>query len=132
MDLSDRLVDFIVSLGGEAKQCRLGFLAPEDILSLQLDPGSKVIQSYFNGSAEMAMNYSLAMRSDDFQHASETLNNIADKLTNLKQDCLPSDDNSFQFDHIEITGYPFNQIIDNTGNMYWITNFVVYITKFNN
>lgn len=132
MDLSDRLVDFIVSLGGEAENCRLGFLAPDDTLSLQLDPGSKVIETYFNGSAEMAMNYALALRDDDFQHAAETLNGIADQLTSLKQDQLLSQDGSFQFDHIEITGYPFNQIIDNTGNMYWITNFIVYITKFNN
>lgn len=129
MDLDERLCEHIQSLGGSATKCGLGFVPANGELSLQLDPGSRAIQTYFNGDADMAMNFELALNDRSYKSAREVLNPIADALVNLKE--LESSDGSFLFDHVEITGMPFNQLVDQTGNLYWITNFVVYVTKIN-
>lgn len=129
MDLDVQLCNFIRGLGGDAANCGLGFVPANGQLSLQMDPGSKATQTYFNGNQDMAMNFELALNSDSYKTARDTLNPIADALTNLEE--LNSADGSFDFDHIEITGMPFNQLVDNTGNIYWITNFIAYVTKNN-
>lgn len=129
MDLDERLCEYIKSLNKTAAECELGFVPANGELSLQADPGSRASQTYFNGDADMAMNFELALNSQSYRTARETLNPIADALVNLTD--LPSSDGSFLFDHIEITGMPFNQLADQTGNLYWITNFVVYVTKIN-
>ncbi|WP_415620441.1 minor capsid protein [Liquorilactobacillus sp.] len=120
---------FVRSLGTDSANCGLGFVPANGQLSLQMDPGSKPIQTYYNGNQDMAMNFELALNSDSYKTARDVLNPIADALTNLET--LNSEDGSFEFDHIEITGMPFNQLIDNTGNTYWITNFIAYVTKNN-
>ncbi|RRG08819.1 MAG: minor capsid protein [Lactobacillus sp.] len=129
MDLDERLCEHIQSLGGNAAKCGLGFVPANGQLSLQADPGSRALQTYFNGDADMAMNFDLALNDQSYKAARETLNPIADMLVNLEE--LESSDGSFLFDHIDITGMPFNQLVDQTGNLYWITNFVVYVTKIN-
>lgn len=129
MDLDTQLCMFVRSLGADSANCGLGFVPANGQLSLQMDPGSKSIQTYYNGNQDMAMNFELALNSDSYKAARDVLNPIADALTNLET--LNSEDSSFEFDHIEITGMPFNQLIDNTGNTYWITNFIAYVTKNN-
>lgn len=129
MDLDTQLCMFVRSLGADSANCGLGFVPANGQLSLQMDPGSKSIQTYYNGNQDMAMNFELALNSDSYKTARGVLNPIADALTNLET--LNSEDGSFEFDHIEITGMPFNQLIDNTGNTYWITNFIAYVTKNN-
>lgn len=127
MDLDERLCDYIRTLGHGAEKCNLGFVPANGELSLQMDPGSKATQTYFNGNQDMGMNFELAMNCPSYPEARGALGPIADALAQLKE--LDSHDGSFMFDHIEITGMPFNQIIDATNNMYWITNFVCYVTQ---
>jgi hypothetical protein len=132
VDLDTQLCVYIRNLGGAAANCGLGVVPANGKLSLQMDPGSKAIQTYFNGNQDMAVNFELALNSDSYETARATLNPIADALTNLKEDGVLSVDGSFEFDHIEITSTPFNQLTDNTGNIYWVATFTAFVTKFNN
>lgn len=135
LDLDERLKEFVqkVETGSElTKSCGLGFVPPSGKMSLQMDPGSKAIETYWNGNEEMAMNFELALNSVDYPTAREALAPVIDQLTSLKEDEIVSSNGSFEFDHIEVTGMPFNQVIDLDGSVYWLTNFVCYITKINN
>lgn len=132
MDLDERLKDYIQSLGGVAQKCGLGFIPPSGKMSLQMDPGSKATETYWNGNEEMAMNFDLTVAGVDYPTARNALTPVIDGLTNLREQGLESHDGSFEFDHIEITGMPFNQLVDLDGMVYWITNFVCYVTKINN
>lgn len=135
LDLDERLKTFIQKVNPKnelSSKCGLGFVPPSGKMSLQMDPGSKAIETYWNGNEEMAMNFELALNGVDYPSAREALAPVIDELTSLKEDEVVSSNGSFEFDHIEVTGMPFNQVIDLDGSVYWLTNFICYVTKINN
>ncbi|MFT8491562.1 minor capsid protein [Oenococcus sicerae] len=132
MDLDDRLCMYICDIDDTTKNCGLGFVPANGQLSLQLDPGSKPIQTYYNGDQDLAVNFELSTSNDSYVAARTLLNLVIDKLTELETGAIQSSDGSFDFDRIETAGLPFNQVIDTTGKTYWITNFIAYVTKHKN
>lgn len=130
MDLDERLCDYIQAQGGDAAKCGIGYAPAEGKISLQQNPGSQEVgQPYFNGNKQMAMNFEVSTNTKNFETARAALAPIADAISNATEEDIKSQDGSFIFDHATISGYAFNQLVDASGNIYWITNFVVYITK---
>lgn len=128
VDLDSQLCLYIRNLGSDSADCGLGFVPAGGQLSLQMDPGSKIIQSYFNGTEDLAINFELSLNNQSYQEAREILNPIAQALETLREGGIQSANRSFLFDHIEITSRPFNQIIDVSGNIFWTTTFTAYVT----
>lgn len=132
LDLDDALADFFDKRTGN--HIILGMVEPEgDQVSLLQDPGSGEIDApYFNGNRQMALNYELLYRSKDYLDAREKLTPYANLIDKINDETVVSKNHSFICDHATISGVPFNQIIEPSGEMLWVTNFQVAITKINN
>lgn len=126
LDLDDRLADFFDRETGGS--IMLGHMPENGQVSLLQDPGSAPTGApYFNGDQPMSMQYEILCSTEDYLTARQLLSPIANAISRISGDTVKSQNGTFTCDHAEITGFPFNQLVDTAGKMYWITNFIVYI-----
>lgn len=88
-------------------------MADKESLVIYPLAGSRVTQSYMDGARDADINLEIAMSSKDGNLLESTLWQIQDYLDML--DDVPSDDGSYQFNHIEVTSKPYIAKLDETG-----------------
>ena len=126
LDLDDRLADFFDhETGGKIM---LGHMPENGQVSLLQDPGSAPTGApYFNGNEPVSMQYEILCSTQDYLTARQLLSPIANAISKINVNTVQSHNGTFTCNYAKITGFPFNQLIDTSGNMFWTTNFIVYI-----
>lgn len=128
MDFIDRLKDSVNILSLPLKM-RTGYLGTSETLVVYPMPGSKVTQLYMDGTKDIDLNYEIAMKSEDGQKISDTLWLIQNYLENLLE--IESDDNSFEFNGLEITNKPFISDADTKGWFVFLLDIKANVTIYN-
>lgn len=128
MDFIDRLKDSVNTLSLPLKM-RTGYLGTSETLVVYPMPGSKVTQLYMDGTKDIDLNYEIAMKSEDGQKISDTLWLIQNYLENLLE--IESDDNSFEFNGLEITNKPFISDADTKGWFVFLLDIKANVTIYN-
>lgn len=113
MDLIDRIKDSVNTLDLPVKLTKRVLMADKESLVIYPLAGSRVTQSYMDGARDADINLEIAMSSKDGNLLESTLWQIQDYLDML--DDVPSDDGSYQFNHIEVTSKPYIAKLDETG-----------------
>lgn len=126
MDLSDRLNDKINALPDLPYTCFVNYLSGNSGLSLVPSPGSTDIQFDWAGNAKKKVNYTVTIRDKNKSALLEsTLWRITDMLENIT--ALPSRDNSYQFNGLQITGLPSLEFQDANNFSQYVMSFSVFI-----
>lgn len=112
IDFLDRLQDRINGIP-MIPTLRQGYLGTGESLVIYPLPGSRVVQGYMDGTRDWAMNYEIAMKSQDSVAINDTLWKIQTKLEQLQE--LPSGDGSYEFENLIITNKPFINQLDDQG-----------------
>lgn len=127
MDLIDRIKDAVNNNVAPTPSLTKGALmAGKESLVIYPLAGSRVTQSYMDGAKDANINYEIAMSSKDGNLLEKILWQIQDFL-----DCvgkIPSGDNSYQFNSVEITSKPFISKLDETGWLIFQLTFQVNVT----
>lgn len=126
MDFIYRLVDSINSIQGLKNKIRTGYLNDNESLVIYPLAGSRTVQQFYDGVKEQELNYEIAMKSKDGQKLDDTLWQIQNYLEQLTE--LNSQDNSFDFDWLEITNKPFIEQFDEQGWFVFSIDFKAHIT----
>lgn len=126
MDFIDKLRNEINKTIKPKPKLRKGFLGKDDSLVVFPLAGSKVTKEYYDGVKEQELNYEIAMKSKNADLLDKTLWDIQSFLENLT--VLESDDDSFDFNGIEITNKPFIQMFDEKGWFIFLVDFKANIT----
>lgn len=92
---------------------RQGYLGTGESLVIYPLPGSRVVQGYMDDTKDWAMNYEIAMKSQNQVEIGNTLWKIQTELEQLEE--LPSNDGSYTFEDLTITNKPFINQIDEQG-----------------
>lgn len=128
MDFIDRLKDVVNGIPDLPIHCKIGYLGAEESLVVYPLPGSKRVAEYMDGIHDDVLNYEFAVQSKNPQIINDTLWMIQDALEDLEE--LESQDGSFEFDSIEITGKPFINQIDDQGWTVFLLDVKAKITVF--
>lgn len=128
MDFMERLNDTINNISGLPVRSRLGYLGTEESLVLYPLPGSNVISTYMDGSKDENINYEIAMKSKSQSKINSTLWLIARDLE--KANNIESKDNSFEFQGLRITNFPFVNDANEQGWFTFLLNVQATITNF--
>lgn len=126
MDLIDRIKDSVNTLDLPVKLTKRVLMADKESLVIYPLAGSRVTQSYMDGARDADINLEIAMSSKDGNLLESTLWQIQDYLDML--DDVPSDDGSYQFNHIEVTSKPYIAKLDETGWLVFMLTFQVNVT----
>lgn len=126
MDFIYRLVDSINSIQGLKNKIRTGYLNDNESLVIYPLAGSRTVQQFYDGVKEQELNYEIAMKSKDGQKLDDTLWQIQNYLEQLTE--LNSQDDSFDFDWLEITNKPFIEQFDEQGWFVFSIDFKAHIT----
>lgn len=105
MDLVDVLCDAINANVSLPQAMKIGYLEEAESLQLLTLPSSQEIESYYDGSKDMLMNYAINYKTVDQQTAAETLFNIVSFLDTLET--LESRSGSFEFQDLTVVSMPF-------------------------
>ena len=105
MDLVDVLRDAINTNVSLPQVMKIGYLEEAESLQLLTLPSSQEIESYYDGSKDMLMNYAINYKTVDQQTAAETLFNIVSFLDTLET--LESRSGSFEFQDLTVVSMPF-------------------------
>lgn len=105
MDLVDVLCDAINDNVSLPQVMKIGYLEEAESLQLLTLPSSQEIESYYDGSKDMLMNYAINYKTTDQQVAAETLFNIVSFLDTLET--LESRSGSFEFQDLTVVSMPF-------------------------
>lgn len=105
MDLVDVLCDAINANVSLPQVMKIGYLEEAESLQLLTLPSSQEIESYYDGSKDMLMNYAINYKTVDQQTAAETLFNIVSFLDTLET--LESRSGSFEFQDLTVVSMPF-------------------------
>lgn len=105
MDLVDVLCDAINANVSLPQAMKIGYLEEAESLQLLTLPSSQEIESYYDGSKDMLMNYAINYKTVDQQTAAETLFNIVSFLDTLET--LESRSGSFEFQNLTVVSMPF-------------------------
>lgn len=105
MDLVDVLCDAINANVSLPQVMKIGYLEEAESLQLLTLPSSQEIESYYDGSKDMLMNYAINYKTTDQQTAAETLFNIVSFLDTLET--LESRSGSFEFQDLTVVSMPF-------------------------
>ena len=126
MDFIYRLVDSINSIQGLKNKIRTGYLNDNESLVIYPLAGSRTVQQFYDGVKEQELNYEIAMKSKDGQKLDDTLWQIQNYLEQLTE--LNSQEDSFDFDWLEITNKPFIEQFDEQGWFVFSIDFKAHIT----
>ena len=105
MDLVDVLCDNINANVTLPLVMKIGFLEEAESLQLLTLPASQEIESYFDGTKDVLMNYSINYKTADQQQAAEVLFNIISYLDTLEG--IESRSDSFEFQELTVASMPF-------------------------
>lgn len=126
MDLSDRLCDKINALPNLPFTCFINYLSDNTGLSLVPVTGSTDIEFDWAGNAHKKVNYMVVIRDKNNSAMLESiLWRITDMLENIK--ALPSKNNSYEFNSIQITGLPSLEYQDANNYSQYTLSFSVFI-----
>lgn len=126
MDFIERLAERVNQIPQLPVTCRIGYYDTTESLAVYPLPGSRVIRTYFDGMKDQNLNYEFAMKSKSQMKIGETLWKIQNELEKLEE--LTSNDNSFEFDEIIITGKPFISEADEQGWFVFLLSIQAQIT----
>lgn len=126
MDFIYRLVDSINSIQELKNKIRTGYLNDNESLVIYPLAGSRTVLEFYDGVKEQELNYEIAMKSKDGQKLDDTLWQIQNYLEQLTE--LNSQDDSFDFDWLEITNKPFIEQFDEQGWFVFSIDFKAHIT----
>lgn len=126
MDLIDRIKDSVNTLNLPVKLTKGVLIAGKESLVIYPLAGSRVTQSYMDSAKDANINLEIAMSSKDGSLLENTLWQIQDYLDML--DDVPSEDGSYQFNHIEVTSKPYIAKLDETGWLVFMLTFQVNVT----
>ncbi len=115
MDLSDRLCDKINALPNLPFTCFINYLSDNTGLSLVPVTGSTDIEFDWAGNTHRKVNYMVVIRD----------RNNSDMLENIT--ALPSKNNSYEFNSIQITGLPSLEYQDANNYSQYTLSFSVFI-----
>lgn len=132
MDLADQIQDKInaLDLGITVDQGYLTGKQATEIVLYSL-PGGTVVEEDFAGNKTERYMFEVAMRSQDQELINRTLFKIAE-LINDPGFTLTSNDDSFHFTDIEMSGFPHVVSIDVEGFAVYSLDFAVTIDVMNN
>lgn len=126
MDLSERLCDKINALPNLPYTCFVNYLNGNSGLSLVPATGSTDIEFDWAGNARKKVNYLVAIRDRNKSALLEsTLWRITEMIENVHQ--LPSSNDSYQFNSIQITGLPSLAFQDANNYSQYEMSFSVFI-----
>ena len=126
MDLSARLCDKINALPDLPYTCFVNYLSGNSGLSLVPVTGSTDIAFDWAGNARKKVNYLVAIRDKNKSALLEsTLWRITEMIENIHE--LPSSNNSYQFNNIQITGLPSLAFQDANNYSQYEMSFSVFI-----
>lgn len=130
MDLTDRLVDRINSLGPPVDVYAAALTGKEDPeIGLLVLPNSQVISQDLIGNKVVNFMYEVVMRGTDEIQINETLWKIANLIGN-DDFHVQSDAGSFIFDQAEVTSFPTMTGVDLKGALNYILDFTVQVETF--
>ncbi|MDG3132269.1 minor capsid protein [Streptococcus suis] len=127
MDFLNQLKNHINTIPNLPVQMKIGYLDERESLVIYTLPGSSVKRSYYDGTRELTLNIEIAFKSKQGQLAEETLWKIAGLLEILED--LPSADDSFSLEDIEVTSRPFMNEIHEQGWLVFLLNAKASITQ---
>lgn len=127
MDINERLCDVINDIPNLPQECKIGYLLTDDSFQLYSIPGGRTISEDYAGNLDKELIYEVAIRTQDVEMANQLLWLVANMIENLSS--LESEDNSFTFESIEITGTPFISEQDIRGYSVYALNFKVNIIQ---
>lgn len=130
MDLLERLAASINKVPNLPMKCTLGYLTATDSLSLYPLPGSRVLDEDYAGNQQWQMNYEVGMRTENQQQANKTLWLVSQSLDMLTADDLVSNNGSFEFESLTISGQPSISEQDNQGYSIYQLSFSVIVNTF--
>lgn len=113
MDFIERLCDRINEIPRLPISCKMGYLGTDESFVIYPLPGSRVVTQYMDGESDQQLNYELAMKSKSQSRIHTALWMVQNELENLKE--LKSQDNSFEFDELNITNKPYINQTDDQG-----------------
>lgn len=130
MDLTDRLVDRINSLGPPVDIYAAALTGKEDPeIGLLVLPNSQVISQDLIGNKVVSFLYEVVMRGTDEIQINDTLWKIA-KLIGDDSFQVQSETGSFIFDQAEVTSFPTMTGVDLKGSLNYILDFTVQVETF--
>ena len=130
MDLTDRLVDRINSLGPPVDIYAAALTGKEDPeIGLLVLPNSQVISQDLIGNKVVSFLYEVVMRGTDEIQINDTLWKIA-KLIGDDSFQVQSDTGSFIFDQAQVTSFPTMTGADLKGALNYILDFTVQVETF--
>lgn len=128
IDLTERLLDVVRASTPSKYEVNIGYLPPVGGMTLQVDPGGHEVDSYLSGDKDMAINYEVAILVKSLKEALDTIKPVSDVISNLRS--LTSADGSFEFDHCDLTGSPWNSEKDERNNIYCMFTFTAYVLQY--
>ncbi|WP_321389009.1 minor capsid protein [uncultured Enterococcus sp.] len=128
MDFLERLVDEINSNNELAVECSIGYLEKSQSFVIYPMAGSRVINEFYDGIKDQALNYQFAFKSKDQQLTNEVLWKVHKIVESIET--LESVDGSFKFDEIRIIDTPFINQFDETGYFVFLLTIQAKITTF--
>lgn len=130
MDLTDRLVDRINSLGPPVDIYAAALTGKEDPeIGLLVLPNSQVISQDLIGNKVVNFLYEVVMRGTDEDQINETLWKIAN-LIGDDDFQVQSNTGSFIFDQAEVTSFPTMTGVGLKGSLNYILDFTVQVETF--
>ena len=130
MDLTDRLVDRINSLGPPVDVYAAALTGKEDPeIGLLVLPNSQVISQDLIGNKVVQLLYEVVMRGTDEIQINETLWKIAN-LVGSDDFHVESINGSFIFDQAQVTSFPTMTGVDLKGALNYILDFTIQVETF--
>lgn len=127
MDINERLCDVINAIPNLPQECKIGYLLSEDSFQLYSIPGGRTISEDYAGNKDKELIFEVGIRTQDQEMADKLLWLVANLIEDLEE--LESNDNSFVFQSIEVTGTPFVSEQDTRGYSVYALNFKVNIIQ---
>lgn len=124
----ERLKERVNQIPDLPVRCTMGYLQTEESFVVYPMPGSQITQTYMDGTTDQRLNFEFAMKSKLQSKIHQTLWLVQNELEQLQQ--LTSNDNSFEFQEIDITDKPFIQDADEQGWFVFLLNIRAEITVY--
>ena len=115
MDLMERLCETVNRIPNLPIPCKMGYWGVEESFVVFPLPGSRVVQTFMDGTSEHALNYGFAMKSKQQNKIHATLWIVQNGLEAMGNDDIVSKDNSFEFEDLVVTIKPFINQLDEQG-----------------
>lgn len=126
MDFLDSFVDKINGIPDLPMQLKKGYLGIGDSFVIYGIPGSQVTNRYMDGSYEEALNYEIAMQSQDPEQLHDALWSVQTKIERFHD--VPSADGSYHFEQLTINNKPFISQLNDQGWFVFVLDLTAEIT----